>query len=793
MQQEEFYFFGDLHVMSEGKSEHYKRLFLFNPVAIFEEDFSKARKTIDKLKEQKISDFSQYFDKYPETIEELKKSIIVTDVNKAALKLYRAKSKKDFFISLDNFLTEDYSYIFKEQLITIAEGGGKFSAELKNRALDGEILNIFISINFPETKEEYKHIPVTIIDIGKRKKAEYILSEAQRIAHIGSWEFDFKTRKSYWSNEVYKIYGLKKSEFDNTYKAFLQHIHPEDRDLVDRAYNESVKTGKPYKIIHRILLKDGTVKYVQESGRTFYDDEGNPARIIGTTLDITDRMNAQKALTDSEERFRSIVQYSPAGIIVTDSSYHIQYLNKRFSEITGYSREKLIGKDFRNQLFKQLDKKSIQEILSRFKGRLKNRGIRGMDIPEYRFTKKNGEKIWIESRVSTYKNSKSEVLTVSQIIDITERKKREDETRKLSAIVEQSPLSIFITDIDGNIEFVNMQFPKQTGYSYIEVKGKTPRIFKSGEYSEIFYKKLWDTITSGKTWYGELHNKRKNRKLFWEKAIISPIFNDDGDITNFASIKEDITKQKILEQRLNRSQKLEILGQFAGGIAHDFNNILTVINGYSTLILDSLDKNSIIRNDIEQIKSASERATALTRQLLVFSKTKIQNQRVLNINREIGNTAKMLKRLIGEDIQLELKLADNLLNIKADPAQVDQVIMNLAVNSRDAMPNGGILTINTYNKKVESDFLMTHPDISPGEYIEIIVKDSGIGMEESITERIFEPFFTTKGKEHGAGLGLSTVYGIVKQNEGYIEVESIKDKGTSFIILLPSVHEAEKD
>ena len=404
----------------------------------------------------------------------------------------------------------------------------------------------------------------------------------------------------------------------------------------------------------------------------------------------------------------------------------------------------------------------------------------------------NGEKICIESRTSTYKNSRGKILTEAQIIDITERKKREDETRKLSAIIEQSPLSIFITDLNGNIEFVNEQFPKQTGYSYREVKGKTPRIFKSGEHPESFYKELWNTITSGKTWYGELHNKRKDGKLFWEKTIISPIFNNRGGITNFAGIKEDITNQKILKQKLERSQKLEILGQFAGGIAHDFNNILTVINGYSTLILDSLDKNSMIRDDIEQIKSAGERATALTRQLLVFSKTRIKNQRVVNINREIKNAVKMLKRLIGEDIQLKFKLADRLLNIKADPAQIDQLIMNLAVNSRDAMPYGGMLIISTSNRTVDESFLIRHPDTAPGEYAEVIVKDTGTRMDKGTAERIFEPFFTTKGKEHGTGLGLSTVYGIVKQNKGYIEVESEKENGTSFTILFPVVHETEE-
>ncbi|NOY08598.1 MAG: PAS domain S-box protein [Spirochaetes bacterium] len=773
--------------MPDAGQNRYQKLFLDNPVAIFEQDFREVKKTIDKLKKQGITDFVSYFDANPDLVEELLKTVTITDANSAALKLYGAPSREVFFTSIDQFFTKETAQTFKTELIAIAEGKYDFRAALINRTFDNKLLNIYIAINFPENPEDYRNIPVSIVDISRQKKVEYILNEAQRIAHIGSWEFDLQTHTSYWSDEVYRIYGLAKNEYNNTYTSFLQHIHPEDRELVDRTYNESVQTGNIYSVTHRILLKDGTVKYVHEHGKTFYDSENKPIRTIGTTFDITDRITARKELEENEERFHSIVQNSPAGIVVTDESYVIRYVNNRFCKITGFDRDELINRDFRELLFKAIDRKTSQDILYRFKQRIKGKHI--SQSPDYSFKRKNGKRVWIQLNGSTYKDSKGITFSVSQVLDITERKQREKEIRRLSSIIEQSPLSVFITDLNGNIEYVNPQFTKQTGYTFLEVKKKNPRIFRSGEHSQELYRNLWDTIEAGKTWFGEFHNKKKNGDLFWEKTVIGPIFDEKGRITNYVCIKEDITEQRILKQRLNQSQKLEILGQLAGGIAHDFNNILTIINGYSTLLLDTLDKNDPLREDIEQIKIAGERATALTRQLLVFSKKQITNVRVINLNTVLKNTVKMLKRLIGENINLKLSLADNLLNIRADTSHIDQIIMNLAVNARDAIPHDGTLTIITSNRAINRDFVVNRPEMVPGEYVELTVKDDGAGMEDNIREKIFEPFFTTKGKELGTGLGLSTVYGIVKQNDGYIEVESKPGEGTSFTILLPAVYE----
>jgi signal transduction histidine kinase len=280
----------------------------------------------------------------------------------------------------------------------------------------------------------------------------------------------------------------------------------------------------------------------------------------------------------------------------------------------------------------------------------------------------------------------------------------------------------------------------------------------------------------------------KDGEIRWLRFYSRPVLEIEQDqVLRVYGAVQDITAIKRLEQQLGQAQKLEAVGRLAGGVAHDFNNMLTVILGSCTLVLDVLDQGHALRYDIEQIQAAAERAAALTRQLLAFSRRQVLLPAVLDLNEVVTSTTQLLHRLLGEDIQLVTRLAPELGLIKADAGQIDQVMVNLAVNARDAMPHGGSLTIETANVYLDEADAREHADVIPGPYVMLAISDTGYGMDAATRARIFEPFFTTKGPGEGTGLGLATVHGIVRQSEGYIWVVSEPGQGTSFKVYLPRV------
>lgn len=366
-----------------------------------------------------------------------------------------------------------------------------------------------------------------------------------------------------------------------------------------------------------------------------------------------------------------------------------------------------------------------------------------------------------------------------------ESKRTEESLIKLSQAVEQSPVTILITDRHGNIEFVNPKFMQLTGYSAEEVLGKNPRILKSDITDPVVYRELWQTVASGHVWEGEILNKKKNGETFMEHATISPIRNRDGIITHYLAIKEDITQRRMLEAQLFQSQKMESIGRLAGGVAHDFNNMLSVILGCVQLAMLRVPEGEKLWQYLDQISKAAQRSSDITRQLLAFSRKEIISPKEVNLNDQIVATQATLGRLIGEDINLTFKPAANLWPIKADPSQLDQILVNLAVNARDAMVHGGELALETANVHISHTYSQYHFEAFAGDYVRLVVRDSGIGMDRQTLSHIFEPFFTTKGVGKGTGLGLATVYGIVRQNNGFINVFSEPGKGSTFQIFFP--------
>ena len=367
--------------------------------------------------------------------------------------------------------------------------------------------------------------------------------------------------------------------------------------------------------------------------------------------------------------------------------------------------------------------------------------------------------------------------------------------RVLIAILESASQAIISIDRAGRIVLVNRRTEELFGYSHDELVGSRielllPESFRAAhahQRDSYFASPHNRPMGIGM----DLSGRRRDGSEFPVEVSLSYVETEDGLFA--IAFVSDIGQRKRLEEQLMHAQKMEAVGRLAGGVAHDFNNMLTVISGYNRMIVDELSALDPLRGYAEEIQQAADRAAALTNQLLSFSRRQIMKPRVVNVNSVLGQTEKMLRRLIGEDIDLELNLQPDAGNIKADPNHIEQAIVNLAVNSRDAMPSGGRLTIETGNVQLDDSYARTHIGVNPGDFVMIAVSDTGHGMDSATRRRIFEPFFTTKERGKGTGLGLATVYGMVKQTGGDIWVYSEPGKGTTFKLYFPRVGEGVSD
>jgi PAS domain S-box-containing protein len=376
--------------------------------------------------------------------------------------------------------------------------------------------------------------------------------------------------------------------------------------------------------------------------------------------------------------------------------------------------------------------------------------------------------------------------------EINERRRAMEEAATLLAAIEQAEEIIVVTDTSRIIEYVNPAFERITGYSREEVVGNSIGMLRSYVHAQDVYREIADAIALGNSWHGRLIDRIKDGSPIELETTISPVRDSTGKVIGRISVQRDVTEQTHLEEQLRQAQKMEAVGKLAGGIAHDFNNLLTTILGYTDLVLEDPTLTGRTKENIGEIKNSAGRASSLTQQLLAYSRQQILQPRLINLNDVIKNLKNILTRLIGEDITLRVNLYSDLGAIEADPSQFEQVIMNLAINARDAMPNGGVLELSTGNIHLEEAERPENLEASSGDYVLLSVRDNGEGMSEKVKKNIFDPFFTTKKVGEGTGLGLSTVYGIVKQSGGQITVESVAGQGTVFKIYLPIAERERK-
>jgi len=495
------------------------------------------------------------------------------------------------------------------------------------------------------------------------------------------------------------------------------------------------------------------------------------------------------ALFGEKERAQVTLNSIGDAVVCTDIEGNITFVNLVAEKMTGWSRQEAAGRPMAEvcRILDATTRKAIPNPMEKAVGQDRTLHLPSSSI----LIRRDGIEIPIEDSVAPI-HDRERHATGAVIVfrDITERKRREDDLSRLAAVVESSYDAIIGLTPQGTILTWNRGAERIFGYSANEAIGQSILFLSPPNLppeSTTFLEKIGraDAVE-----HFETIRTKKDGTQIQIALTLSPIKNSDGQVVGVSGVARDITESKHLEEMLRKAQKMEGIGLLAGGIAHDFNNLLSVIIGYSEILLDSTHLDTKLHSQCEEIKKAGDRAASLTRQLLAFSRQQLLAPKVLNLNTVVLETGRMLKRLIGEDIEFRTNLDPTLGSVKADPGQIEQVIMNLVVNARDAIPKGGKIVIETRNADLDDKYALRHPPSIAGRYALLAVSDTGIGMDEETTNHIFEPFFTTKELGKGTGLGLSTVYGIVKQSGGFIWVYSEIGHGTIFKIYLPRVDEA---
>jgi len=499
------------------------------------------------------------------------------------------------------------------------------------------------------------------------------LTEAQRIAKVGSWELDLIANNLVWSDEVFRIFELNPEQFGASYEAFLSAIHPDDREMVNEAYTHSLKTRTPYQITHRLRMVDGRIKHVEERCETEFDPEGKPLVSHGTIQDITEQMRAEEAIREKDIINRQVINTSLDSVVIIDDRGLVVDWNSQAENTFGWPREEILGLSLGDTIiphkYRDAHRAGMRKFLATGEGPVLNQRL------ELTALTREGKEFPIELAISPMK------------------------------IGDRYTFSAFIRDL--------------------------------------------------------------------------------------TSRKESEAERELLQSQLTQSQKMEAIGRLAGGVAHDFNNMLSVILGYTDIAASRKSGDARVTGDLKEIRSAAERASGITRQLLAFARKQTVAPKLLDLDEIVNGMMGMLRRLLGEDVQLRWVPGKESHPVLMDPSQVDQILVNLCVNARDAIATAGQITIETGVANFSAEDARERSDIQAGNYVTLSVSDNGCGMDKDTLRVIFEPFFTTKGK--GTGLGLPTVYGIVRQNKGFINVYSEPGIGTKFCVYLLKAQSADKE
>ncbi len=641
-----------------------------------------------------------------------------------------------------------------------------------------------------------------VVGRSARRKADADLRESERrlklalsAAQMGVWTFNLKDGSVFWSDRCYEITGL--ADFDKQAESFFNLVHPEDAGAVRAGVDRAIETRGIFAHEFRIVRSDGSVAWLSNVAQVDFDADNQPLLLVGMVEDITERKAAGDELQRQRSMTKAVLDSALDAVIVIDAAGHVVLWNPAAERMFGRSSKDVLGQRLDLLIIPTRNIEAFQRILDHLH-RDDAAGLPGATVSE-RAIRSDGVEFPIEFSIAPVHLSGS-FYAVGVIRDISQREQvmqaLQESDERWQFALEGSGDGVFDWRADTNRTYWSPRAKAMLGYAY-DAAGEN-----GNEWEMIVHAddkaRVDDEISShlaGKApAYSSEHRVRcKDGDYKWILGRGKVVKRDGrGHALRMIGTYSDITDRKNAEAEREKlyakflhSQKMESVGRLAGGIAHDFNNHLTVINGYSSLLLRGLPQGHPMRDALEQVSSSGERAAALVRQLLAFSRKDKPERTLLNVNELVLSMEKSLLRLVGEDIRVITLLQSSLDQILADRHHLEQVLMNLVVNGRDAMPDGGVLYIETERQWLDGTCAHCGSPVAPGYYIGITVRDTGTGIEESVRERLFEPFFTTKDVGKGTGLGLSVVEGVVVENGGHLKVDSTVGKGTSFHIYFP--------